>query len=119
MRFTVKAKLASAFGLVIVLSMVAGGVAYVKLGDMMATADSMVLRAKRMEKAMEVEKDILVQLRAEKNAILATDSEIELAAVQLREQRRRGGDRLDGGRGAPQPGPGPRAHGQRLGLPQQ
>ena len=56
MRFTVKAKLAAAFGLVIILSMVAGGVAYMKLGDMMATADSMVLRAKRMEKAGEVER---------------------------------------------------------------
>ena len=74
MRFTVKAKLASAFGLVIVLSMVAGGVAYMKLGDMMATADSMVLRAKRMEKAMEIEKDVLIQLRAEKNAIIGSES---------------------------------------------
>ena len=87
MRFTVKAKLASAFGLVIVLSMVAGGVAYVKLGDMMATADSMVLRAKRMEKATEVEKDILVQLRAEKNAIIGTDSEIEQAAADAAKRR--------------------------------
>ncbi|MCG2631493.1 methyl-accepting chemotaxis protein [Bradyrhizobium sp. WYCCWR 13023] len=77
MRFTVKAKLASAFGLVIVLSMVAGGVAYVKLGDMMATADSMVLRAKRMEKAAEIEKLILLQLRAEKNSILVQENEYE------------------------------------------
>ncbi|MET4389235.1 methyl-accepting chemotaxis protein [Bradyrhizobium sp. F1.4.3] len=87
MRFTVKAKLASAFGLVIVLSMVAGGVAYMKLGDMMTTADSMVLRAKRMEKAMEVEKDILVQLRAEKNAIIGNDSEIEQAAADAAKRR--------------------------------
>ncbi|MBR0793002.1 methyl-accepting chemotaxis protein [Bradyrhizobium manausense] len=87
MRFTVKAKLASAFGLVIVLSMVAGGVAYMKLGDMMATADSMVLRAKRMEKATEVEKDILIQLRAEKNAILGTDSEIEQAVADAAKRR--------------------------------
>ncbi|QAU48786.1 methyl-accepting chemotaxis protein [Bradyrhizobium guangzhouense] len=77
MRFTVKAKLASAFGLVIVLSMVAGGVAYMKLGDMMTTADSMVLRAKRMEKAAEIEKLILLQLRAEKNSILAEGNEYE------------------------------------------
>ncbi|MBR1090318.1 methyl-accepting chemotaxis protein [Bradyrhizobium manausense] len=87
MRFTVKAKLASAFGLVIVLSMVAGGVAYMKLGDMMATADSMVLRAKRMEKAMEVEKDILIQLRAEKNAIIGNESEIEQAAADAAKRR--------------------------------
>src|ERR1044072_5572183 len=87
MRFTVKAKLASAFGLVIVLSMVAGGVAYVTLGEMMATADSMVLRAKRMEKATEVEKDILLQLRAEKNAIIGNESEVEQAAAAATKRR--------------------------------
>ncbi|QQN65710.1 HAMP domain-containing protein [Bradyrhizobium diazoefficiens] len=87
MRFTVKAKLASAFGLVIVLSMVAGGVAYMKLGDMMTTADSMVLRAKRMEKAMEVEKSILIQLRAEKNAIIGNDSEVDQAAADAAKRR--------------------------------
>ena len=87
MRFTVKAKLASAFGLVIVLSMVAGGVAYVKLGDMMSTADSMVLRAKRMEKATEVEKLILLQLRAEKNAIIGDDKEVEQAASDAAKRR--------------------------------
>ncbi|MCP3380836.1 methyl-accepting chemotaxis protein [Bradyrhizobium sp. CCGUVB4N] len=87
MRFTVKAKLASAFGLVIVLSMVAGGVAYMKLGDMMATADSMVLRAKRMEKATEIEKDILIQLRAEKNAIIGNESEVDLAAADAAKRR--------------------------------
>ncbi|QOZ75314.1 methyl-accepting chemotaxis protein [Bradyrhizobium sp. CCBAU 53351] len=87
MRFTVKAKLASAFGLVIVLSMIAGGVAYMKLGDMMATADSMVLRAKRMEKATQIEKDILLQLRAEKNAILGTEAEAEQFAADAAKRR--------------------------------
>ncbi|MCK1722024.1 methyl-accepting chemotaxis protein [Bradyrhizobium sp. 141] len=89
MRFTVKAKLATAFGLIIVLSGVAGGVAYMKLGDMMATADSMVLRASRMEKATQVEKDILLQLRAEKNSILGTEAQAEqfaADAARLREQ---------------------------------
>jgi methyl-accepting chemotaxis protein len=87
MRFTVKAKLASAFGLVIVLSMIAGGVAYMKLGDMMATADSMVLRAKRMEKATQIEKDILLQVRAEKNAILATEADVEQFAADAAKRR--------------------------------
>ena len=89
MRFTVKAKLASAFGVIIVLSGVAGGVAYTKLGDMMATADSMVLRANRMEKATQIEKDILLQLRAEKNSILGTEAQAEqfaADAAKLREQ---------------------------------
>ena len=87
MRFTVKAKLASAFGIIIVLSMVAGGVAYMKLGDMMTTADSMVLRAKRMEKASEVEKGILLQLRAEKNSILVPESEVDQFAADAAKRR--------------------------------
>lgn len=87
MRFTVKAKLASAFGAIIVLSMAAGGVAYMKLGDMMSTADSMVLRAKRMEKASEIEKDILLQLRAEKNSILVPEAEVEQFAADAAKRR--------------------------------
>ncbi len=87
MRFTVKAKLASAFGLIIVLSMIAGGVAYVKLGDMMATADSMASRAKRMEKATQIERDILLQLSAEKNAILATGADAEQFAAEAAKLR--------------------------------
>jgi methyl-accepting chemotaxis protein len=85
MRFTVKAKLASAFGVIIALSMVAGGVAYQKLGDMMSTTDTMVLRAKRMERAMEIEKQLLSQVRAEKNAIIGTEAEAAgFAAEALR-----------------------------------
>ncbi|MBB4427301.1 methyl-accepting chemotaxis protein [Bradyrhizobium sp. CIR48] len=87
MRFTVKAKLASAFGVVILLFMVAGAVSYMKLSDMAATADSMVLRAKRMEKAAEVEKIIWQQVRAEKNAILGTASEAEEFAVNAAKLR--------------------------------
>jgi methyl-accepting chemotaxis protein len=87
MRFTVKAKLASAFGVIIALSMVAGGAAYMKLGDMMSTADSMVLRASRMEKAMEIEKQILSQVRAEKNALLGTEAEAEQFAAEAEKSR--------------------------------
>ncbi|WP_298241403.1 methyl-accepting chemotaxis protein [uncultured Bradyrhizobium sp.] len=87
MRFTVKAKLASAFGAVIVLFMVAGAVSYMKLSDMAATAESMVLRAKRMEKAAEVEKIIYQQLRAEKNAILGTPAEADEFAANAAKLR--------------------------------
>jgi methyl-accepting chemotaxis protein len=77
MRFTIKAKLASAFGAIIILSGVAGGIAYLKLSDMIGNADSMALRAKRMEKAAEIEKELLIQLRAEKNAVLGPEQEVE------------------------------------------
>ena len=77
MRFTVKAKLAIAFGVVLLLSMAAGGLAYVKLSEMIDTADSLVSRANRMERAAELEKGILLQVRAEKNLIVAPESEAE------------------------------------------
>jgi methyl-accepting chemotaxis protein len=84
MRFTVKAKLASAFGVVILLSMVAGGVAYLKLSEMIATAESLVSRAGRMEKASELEKGILLQVRAEKNAIISTsDADVERFIAEI------------------------------------
>ncbi|AWL99625.1 methyl-accepting chemotaxis protein [Bradyrhizobium amphicarpaeae] len=87
MRFTVKAKLASAFGMVILLFIVAGAVSYMKLSDMAATTESMVLRAKRMEKAAEVEKIIFQQLRAEKNAILGTPAEADEFAANAAKLR--------------------------------
>jgi methyl-accepting chemotaxis protein len=84
MRFTVKAKLASAFGIVLLLSMVAGGVAYTKLSDMIATAEDLVSRSSRMEKAAELEKDILLQVRVEKNTILSSsDAELEKFVVEM------------------------------------
>jgi methyl-accepting chemotaxis protein len=84
MRLTVKSKLAGAFGIVIILSMVAGGVAYLKLSDMVATAESLVARAARMAEAAELEKGILRQSRAEKNMIVATsDTEAEQFAVEI------------------------------------
>jgi methyl-accepting chemotaxis protein len=87
MRFTVKAKLASAFGLIIVLSMIAGAVSYVKLTDMLTTAEGLVARAARMEKAAELEKDILLQVRAEKNSILATEKEYDQQISDLAKTR--------------------------------
>ncbi|SDH19538.1 methyl-accepting chemotaxis protein [Bradyrhizobium sp. Rc2d] len=72
MRFTVKAKLACAFGVVIVLSMIAGGVAYVKLSELIGASDALVSAAGRIQKAADLQKEILLQIRAEKNAILAS-----------------------------------------------
>jgi len=54
MRFTVKAKLASAFGVVILLSMVAGGVAYLKLNDMAGTTEHLTARAGRLAKVADL-----------------------------------------------------------------
>src|SRR5258708_38036160 len=84
MRFTGKAKLAAAFGVVIVLSMIAGGAAYVKLTEMVTTAETLVSRAGRLEKAAELEKGILRQVRAENDIILSTsDAEAEQFAAEM------------------------------------
>ncbi len=87
MRFTVKAKLAIAFGVVLLLSMAAGGLAYVKLSEMIDTADSLVSRAGRMDRAAEIEKGILLQVRAEKNLILAPESEADRFLAEIAKQR--------------------------------
>jgi methyl-accepting chemotaxis protein len=83
MRFTVKAKLACAFGAIILLSAVSGAVAYMKLNDMAATTDSLVARAARMEKSAELEKDVLFQVRAEKNAILVPESDMDRFLAEI------------------------------------
>ena len=88
MRFTVKAKLASAFGAVIILSMVTGGLAYVKLNQLAATSADLVARAGRLDKANDIQTDILYQVRAEKNVIIATsDADIAKFAAELKSRR--------------------------------
>ena len=88
MRFTVKAKLASAFGVVILLSMIAGAVGYMKLADMVGTTELLVSRAGRMEKAAELKEGVLFLVRAEKNSILAaSDAEHEQFQADLIKNR--------------------------------
>ncbi len=84
MRFTVKAKLACAFGVIIVLSGVAGSMAYTKLSDMMAGMADLTLRSGRIEKAGELQKELLLQNRGEKNLLSAeNDSEAERFAAEM------------------------------------
>jgi methyl-accepting chemotaxis protein len=59
----------------------------VKLSEMIDTADSLVSRAGRMERAAEIEKGILLQVRAEKNLILAPDSEADRFLADIAKQR--------------------------------
>ncbi|ULK95917.1 methyl-accepting chemotaxis protein [Bradyrhizobium sp. I71] len=89
MRFTVKAKLASAFGIVILLSMIAGGVAYLKLNDMVATAEHLSARAGRLAKVGELQEAVLLQVRAEKNTILAAEADQGKFIGQIAQLRER------------------------------
>jgi methyl-accepting chemotaxis protein len=88
MRFSVKAKLAGAFGAVIILSMITGGVAYLKLNQMAATSEELVSRANRLDKAKDVQADVLFQVRAEKNLVLsAADADIAKYAAEITKSR--------------------------------
>jgi methyl-accepting chemotaxis protein len=88
MRFTVKAKLAGAFGAIIVLSAITGGVAYVKLGDLAASSRELVGRAERMDKADDIKSVLLSQVRAVKNLIIASsDTEIAGYADEIKKLR--------------------------------
>ncbi|GLR96429.1 methyl-accepting chemotaxis protein [Bradyrhizobium liaoningense] len=88
MRFTVKAKLGSAFGAVLVLSMIAGAISYSKLSDLASTTEVVIGAAGRSSKAAELERDLLLQVRAEKNAIMAqSDADSERYVAELRKVR--------------------------------
>ena len=71
MRFTVKAKLASAFGAVIVLSMITGAIAYTKLTSLDESQQRIVAQAGRSKKAAHVMDGIQGQQRAEARMIAA------------------------------------------------
>ena len=84
MRLTVKSKLAGAFGVVILLSMVTGGLAYVKLSEIIAVAGNLVSRADRIAKSGDIMADVLLQIRAEKNMILAeSDAESDKFSAEI------------------------------------
>ena len=73
MRLTVRAKLAGTFGAIIVLSIITGGVAYVKLSELAATSRELVSGANVMSDAAQAESMVLEQARDEKNIILSTN----------------------------------------------
>ncbi len=73
MRLTIKTKLAGAFGVVIALSMAAGGLAYLKLSDMTETQVQILAQAKRVDASGDLVGSINALVRSEKNAIIASD----------------------------------------------
>src|SRR5882757_1470907 len=71
MRFTIKAKLACAFGAVIVLSMITAGVAYTKLLALDESQERIVAQAGRLKKAADLMDAIQGQQRSETRMIYA------------------------------------------------
>ena len=72
MRLTIKSKLAGAFGLVIVLSMVAGGVAFDRMSLMSDLTSRVAAESHKLNLARSMQLEILSEVRAEKNMILAS-----------------------------------------------
>jgi len=92
MRFTVKAKLASAFGAVIILSMITGSLAYIKMSQLAEASAGIVARAARMDKAGELQNVVLSQARAEKNIIIAsTDADMQVFVDEIKSNREKAG----------------------------
>jgi methyl-accepting chemotaxis protein len=78
MRFTVKAKLAGAFGAVIVLSMITGAIAYSKLTTLSEAEERTVAQAYRLKMAADVMDGIQGQQRSETRMIQAvTDKDTQ------------------------------------------
>lgn len=97
MRLTIKTKLAGAFGMVIALSMVAGGLSYQKLSDMSETQGVLINWTNRLDQISDVRSMMNRSVRSEKNAVMAaTDKETfahaasavqnRLDALKLKEQ---------------------------------
>jgi methyl-accepting chemotaxis protein len=81
MRLTVKAKLAGAFGAVIVLSMITGAIAYTKLSTLSESEEHTVAQAIRLKMAADVMNGIQGQQRSESRMITATtDKDLQARA---------------------------------------
>ena len=90
MRFSIKAKLFVTFGGIIGLSMVAGGVAYQQLAALDRSQQEIVGQGHRIVKLGELQNELQGQVRAEKNAIIASsEAELETAAAELIARRQK------------------------------
>jgi len=85
MRFTVKAKLAVAFGSIVLLAMVAGGVAFTKISALDETIELLGKKqAKHLDQAQEMKVHLLLGLAAEKQMTTAgSDEEIARNAAEM------------------------------------
>ena len=85
MRVTIKAKLAGAFGVIIALSMLAGGVAYDKLTTMNDAAKAIVARNHSLDLARALQLQLKTQVRAEKDVIIASaDADVAKYAAEIK-----------------------------------
>ncbi|WP_420103824.1 MCP four helix bundle domain-containing protein, partial [Bosea sp. (in: a-proteobacteria)] len=88
MRFTIKAKLATAFGAIIALSMVSGVMSFQELSKLDVSQQTIIKQGERIGKIGDIQSELQGQVRAEKNAILASEAkDIEAAAAEVMTRR--------------------------------
>ncbi|MEN5364517.1 methyl-accepting chemotaxis protein [Brevundimonas intermedia] len=91
MRFTIKAKLAAGFGMMIILLIGVAGLGVYSLGNLnQAITDVIAGPAKRLENSQQANIRLLESVRAEKNLILSTTPEEMSRHIATGEQAREG-----------------------------
>ena len=89
MRFTVKAKLSCAFGAILVLSAVSGGISYEKLSEMSDNQTLLAKQGERLAKIGSLEGALWEPMITEKNMIIESDDTAMAAlTAKLAEQRK-------------------------------
>ncbi|MBK3422000.1 hypothetical protein HPY25_08610, partial [Methylobacterium sp. IIF4SW-B5] len=93
MRMTIKAKLAASSGLLILLSLGAGGLAYTQLSEMGQAEIALVAQGRQAIRAGELQEQIQAQTRSERNILLLTadkdrESHIESLLARRAEAQR-------------------------------
>ncbi|MGO4403344.1 methyl-accepting chemotaxis protein [Bosea sp. RAF48] len=92
MRFTIKAKLATSFGVIIALSVTARGLAYNRLAEMEEAQQRILRQAKQVSLLGDLQAEFEGQVRSEKNVILASEGrDIEAFAADVLQRREKAG----------------------------
>ncbi|KTS37892.1 hypothetical protein NS228_18295, partial [Methylobacterium indicum] len=87
MRLTIKTKLAASSGLLILLSLGAGGLAYTQLSEMGQAELALVAQGRQAIRAGELQEQIQAQIRSERNILLMTtdkDREFHIESLLTR-----------------------------------
>jgi methyl-accepting chemotaxis protein len=88
MRLTVKAKLAGAFGAVIALSLMTGGVAIWRMNQLAAASQALAGHAANLDKAGTLQSALLLEGQAAKNVVIATaDADIARYGKEAKAER--------------------------------
>ena len=88
MRLTVKTKLAGAFGAVIALSLMTGGVAIWRMSQLASASQALASHAEALDRAGVLQSALLLEGQAAKSVVIATvDADIARHGAEAKAQR--------------------------------